>query len=325
MPPDRRRRLDGAIAARESLLSDKLTNACRVFNGVRDGIDGLVIERFGDVLIAQLHEGRLTLDEREARACCAHVADRLGARAVYRKMFARDRTAAPPAVDQGHHNPVPWIGTAVDEEIVIHEHGARYVIRPYDGYSVGLFLEHRENRRQIRALAGGRRVLNTFAYTCAFSVSAALGGAAETVSVDIAKRTLDWGKRNFLANDLTPDDHKFRVADTLDFCRRAQRRQERFDLVILDPPSFSRARNSRRVFNLDAQLDELVAAALPVIAPGGLLLLATNHRTIRYHRLEQALRRACAGRKLQSSSRQKLPPDFQNDPDYSKSILAEIG
>jgi len=111
------------------------------------------------------------------------------------------------------------------EEYAVLENGIRFLVRPHDGHSTGLFLEHRDNRKRVRRLAAGRNMLNAFAYTCGFSVAAALGGAAGTVSVDVSKKYLEWGKCNFAANELNLADHRFICSDIFDYYRRARRRR----------------------------------------------------------------------------------------------------
>ena len=100
---------------------------------------------------------------------------------------------------------------------------------------MGLFLDQRDNRRRIRAQARGKDVLNLFAYTCGFSVAAAAGGAASTVSVDLSPKALEWGRANFALSHLDPSDHQFIKSDAFDYLRRAARQGKRFDIIILDP------------------------------------------------------------------------------------------
>src|SRR5262245_17199557 len=217
-PASIRTAIAAAVARREKLLADSRTNMLRLFNDEADGVAGLVIEKFADVLIVQLHEGRFTGNaEVELRAPIESLAEQRGIRSVYLKRFATDRSAAAKALETEHRDRMPWIGAPAAEEFDALESGVRFRIRPYDGYSVGAFLDARENRRRVRELARGRRVLNTFAYTCGFSVAAALGGAAETISVDVSKRYLEWGKRNFAANDVSSDGHWFICSDVFDY------------------------------------------------------------------------------------------------------------
>ncbi len=313
-----------ALSRRHALTADPATTAYRVFNGAPDGIPGLIIERFGRVLIAQLHEDRLRLPVEQVRAMLEPLRHQLGARAVYRKLFVRDRAKAGADVEREHTSPAPWIGEPVEPEFPILEHGLRYLIRPYDGFSVGLFLEHRGTRQRVRELAVGRRVLNTFAYTCGFSAAAVAGGAAGVSSVDLHRRYLEWGKRNFAANTLSPEGHWFFCSDVFDFYARAERQGRRYDLVILDPPTFARLRRPDRRFKLQEQIGALCAGAVRLLDPGGLILLATNDRGLSRSRLEEELATAAAGRACQILERPSLPVDFAGDPDYSKTMIARL-
>lgn len=310
--------VEAALQAREPLLRDKTTNAYRVFNGAADGVAGFILERFGATLIAQIHEGALEFPEEFAREIAERFAQRLEATAVYRKVFARDRNAALAQLEATHHDPQPWIGTPTEAEIEAMELGVKFIVRPYDGYSTGLFLDQRMNRRRVRQLAPGRRVLNTFAYTCGFSLAAALGGAVETVSVDISGKSLEWGQRNFAANDVAGEGHTFFRADVFDFLRGAAKRERQFDLIILDPPTFARVKGKRGAFVLEEQLDALLGATAAVLAPGGSLLISINTR-----RLSRAALEAAAGAALPNgeiAERPRLPLDFRGDSELAKSI-----
>ena len=317
--------LERALELRRPLLRDQHLQAYRIFNSAADGIEGLVLEQFGPILIAQLHEGRLRLKESETRELCQHAMRQLEARAVYRKIHAQDRSRSLSELEQLHTNAMPWLGRPVEPEIVLCENHLRLRIRPYDGYSLGLFLEHRENRRRIYELAAGRRVLNTFAYTCAFTVAAALGKAVRTTNVDVSKKYLEWGKRNYLENGLDPSRHQFICSDIFDYFRRAQRQGQRFDLIILDPPTFGRAKRPKRTFVLTQDLEHLVSAALELLEPEGIMLLATNCRGISWPRLEKSLNSRTAAAFRPNTRRLVLPMDFLRDEDYSKTVLASYG
>ncbi len=316
--------IERALKLRERLLADESLDALRIVNGEADGISGLVVEKLGPVLIAQLHEERLKIDSEQARGLLEDLQRRLGARAVYRKHFVRERGRVPGEIAEAHKNPQPWIGTVTEPELIVREYGLRYLVRPYDGFAFGLFLDHRDNRRRIREISAGRRVLNAFAYTCGFSVAAAAGGAAHVASVDSYKRYLEWGKRNFEINgvDLTP--HRFYCSDVFEFYGRARRQRLRYDVIILDPPTFSRPKGSGRAFVLSEQLQPLCAGAIELLDSGGLLFLATNDRGIGHRRLEEAARTAAAGRRCTVVERPSLPIDFAGDPDYSKTIIVRI-
>jgi 23S rRNA (cytosine1962-C5)-methyltransferase len=172
----------------------------------------------------------------------------------------------------------------------VRENGVRYGIDFAGGYSAGLFIDQRGNRARLRA-ARPKRVLNTFAYTCSFSVVAALAGA-ETVSIDLSRRSLSRGEENFQRNRLDPRaGHQFIADDVLAVLPRLERRGEKFDAIILDPPTFSR-NQSGAAFQVQRDFERLVALALDVAAPRARLLLSVNHSGMRVTDLELAARQA---------------------------------
>lgn len=164
---------------------------------------------------------------------------------------------------------------SVAEELTVTERGVGYVIRPLAGLSVGLFLDMREVRTWIRAGAAGRSVLNLFAYTCSFGVCASLGGASRVLNLDLSRSYLEWGKQNYELNGLESRKEDFVFGDAFDWLARFARRQQVFDMVIVDPPSFSSSRSG--AFAVERDYPRLVTAAAHCVAPGGILLVATNH------------------------------------------------
>jgi 23S rRNA (cytosine1962-C5)-methyltransferase len=189
------------------------------------------------------------------------------------------------------------------------EGGVRYGLDFAGGYSAGLFVDQRENRARLRAWKP-KRLLNTFAYTCSFSVVAALAGA-ETISVDLSRRSLTRGEENFLRNGLDPKaGHRFIADDVLAVLPRLARRGEKFDAIVLDPPTFSR-NQAGAAFQVQRDFGKLVEFALEVAAPGAKILLSVNHSAMRVADLEWAARHALklggrAGRFLTSAPL----PDF---------------
>lgn len=323
---DLRSRLDAALARREELLADSLTNVGRMVNGAADHIPGLVIDRLGNVLIAQLFEGQLAASEPALRDVCEHAASRLEATAVYRKRFPRDRSGPRTAEQPEHRDPQPWIGTPSEPEIEVREAGMTFLVQPYDGFATGLYLDHRQRRADVRKLAAGRRVLNAFAYTCGFTVAAGLGDAASTVSVDISKRHLEWGKRNLTANGLALDRHRFICSDVFDYYRRAQRQNLHFDLILLDPPTFARMRRPRRTFSLAADLERLIAGAVELLDVDGRLYVSVNHRGTTPRTLQEALRNATRrqGRRYEVLESPAPPADCAGSAFDDKSLVAMI-
>ena len=218
----------------------------------------------------------------------------LGVDSVYVKPFARDRSRlggqAPPETRAAS----PRAGRPQPETILVHEYASRYEVRLYDGFSTGLFLDHRDHRRALAASAPAR-ALNLFAYTCAFAVPLAAAGGHVT-NVDVSNRYLDWGRRNLAHNQLPADRVRYYRMDAMEFLAWASRRaDERFDLVILDPPTFAAgdARRGRKPWKVTSDYPALVQAAARVLAPGGRIFAASNARELALPgALEQAVERA---------------------------------
>lgn len=189
---------------------------------------------------------------------------------------------------------------------IVQEDGLRYEVDFAIGYSTGLFCDQRTNRRFLRSLSP-QRVLNTFSYTCAFSVAAASCGA-ETVNIDLSKSSLSRGRRNFELNGLDSKGHRFLVGDVLATLPRLARNETKpFDLIILDPPTFGRS-GSRKAFRAAHDFEDLIALALTCATPEAHLLLSTNCSTLRAEKLRSMAARVARGK---MTFHQEPPqPDF---------------
>lgn len=176
---------------------------------------------------------------------------------------------------------------ALPLETVVEEAGMQFGLDFGAGYSAGLFIDQRSNRAFLRR-SPGRRVLNTFAYTCSFSVAAAMAGA-ETTSIDLSKKSVDRGRANFLLNGLDPTAHRFYADDVLEMLPRLARKGERFDAIILDPPTFSRG-NKGRKWQVEQDLEGLLQSALELAAPNAKILLSTNCTRLNRRALESIAR-----------------------------------
>jgi len=244
------------------------------------------LERFGDDLLLSYKNDRArdaVLGELPAWSGAAG----LGFRRVFGKFIpVKNEERVAPALISGD--------PALPLTTVVRENGMRFGLDFAAGYSAGLFIDQRANRAFLRQSAPAR-VLNTFAYTCSFSVAAALAGAA-TTSVDLSKRSLDRGRENFALNDLPAPPggaHRFYHDDVLDVLPRLARRGEAFDAIVLDPPTFSRG-NKGRVWQVEQDLGKLLDAALAVAAPGARILLSTNCARLDRRTVESIARRALA-------------------------------
>ena len=176
------------------------------------------------------------------------------------------------------------------------------------GYSVGLFIDQRENRRFVRDLAP-KSLLNCFAYTCSFSVAAATVGAV-TVSVDLSKKSLARGRENFALNSVSTTDHRFIADDVMSVLPRLARKGEKFDVIILDPPTFSRTHRGK-TFQVENDFERLLLAALEVAERNARILLSTNCSSLGERALE-VMGRFClkASRRAGGFHRERALPDF---------------
>jgi 23S rRNA (cytosine1962-C5)-methyltransferase len=191
---------------------------------------------------------------------------------------------------------------------IVTEHGVRYGIDFGAGYSAGLFVDQRANRGRVRKLAP-KRMLNTFAYTCSFSVVAAIAGA-QTLSIDLSKKSLDRGRKNFGLNGLPRDGQRFLADDVLDVLPRLERRGEKFDLIVLDPPTFSLGNRGRR-WQVEEQIEDLLRAALELAAPKAAILVSTNCTKLDLSALERIARFALKTARLGGDISHEPPlPDF---------------
>ena len=188
----------------------------------------------------------------------------------------------------------------------VREANCKFLVNFTDYLDTGLFLDHRPTRALIQQLAKGKRFLNLFAYTGTATVHAVVGGAAATTTVDMSATYLAWARRNLALNGFSDRKHEFIQADCLVWLDEEQRR--RFDLIFLDPPTFS---NSKRMeYTLDVQRDHvaLIQAAVKLLDRGGVLLFSNNYRNFK---IDSA---ALTGLTLQDLSRATLPKDFERDP-----------
>src|SRR6059058_112567 len=191
---------------------------------------------------------------------------------------------------------------------VVMERGLRFEIDFSGGYSVGLFIDQRENRSFVRKSAP-KQMLNCFAYTCSFSLAAAVAGA-NTVSVDLSQRSLERGRANFALNDLPATGHHFIADDVFEVLPRLSRQDQKFDVIVLDPPTFSRTHRGK-TFQVESDYETLLSAAIEVVERDGQILLSTNCSTIGERALE-VMARYClkVTRRAATFHRQPALPDF---------------
>jgi 23S rRNA (cytosine1962-C5)-methyltransferase len=258
------------------------------------------VERYGvDVLIS--HKTDAALERLKTELCLWA----LNVGFSYRRVFARFL----PKQNAEREAPTLILGDPdTNLQSTALERNLCYAIDFSAGYSVGLFIDQRENRRFVRDL-GPKTLLNCFAYTCSFSVAAATVGAS-TVSVDLSKKSLARGRENFALNSVATTDHRFIADDVLAVLPRLARKGEKFDVIILDPPTFSRTHRGK-TFQVENDFEMLLLTALEVAERNAHILLSTNCSTLGQRVLE-VMGRFClkAARRAGDFHREPPLPDF---------------
>ena len=201
-------------------------------------------------------------------------------------------------------------GDGDSRDVVVLEHGLQFIVRPEMGLDAGLYPDMRDVRRWLKPHWRGRRVLNTFAYTGAFSVSAAAHGATRIETVDLAGTAIERCRANFVANGLSTEEHGFWVEDTFAALDRFRRAGTTFDLIIVDPPSF--ARGPSGVWSVERDLSRLVSGCLRVLAEGGWILVATNQGSMSPREFQKHIHSASlkVGRRLRLIHQGSPPHDI---------------
>lgn len=316
---------------RQAIIDEKATDCYRIAHGESDGWPGVYIDKIGDWLLAQSAE-RLTDAQ---QAVVESWATAISARGVYSKRLSR-------AVGQSNVNdtsPQLVAGAAAPPAFMVRENGLSFELSFAEGYSIGLFLDQRDNRRRFLvnhvgdgftlfpAGAQNATVLNAFAYTCGFSAAAAKAGAHVT-SLDLSKKYLEWGKRNFAHNGIDPAEHDFIFGDVFDWMRRLTRKARVFDCIVLDPPTFSHSKTGG-AWRAEKNFGALIEAALPLLKPGGVLLACTNAAKLNPDDFLRMIVRSVAGRRRQIVREQYAPqpPDFpvsRGEPAYLKAVWLRI-
>ncbi|MBM7704143.1 class I SAM-dependent rRNA methyltransferase [Metabacillus iocasae] len=260
-----KRKLTAAIQERRSFYEDKETTAFRVFNGEGDGIGGFTIDYFdGYYLINWYSKGIYTFQPLIIEA----LKEVVEFKAIYeKKRFDRDGKY----IEDDEF----VVGKRGEFPIIVKENGVRFAIYLNEGAMVGVFLDQRHVRKTImEKYSNGKSVLNTFSYTGAFSIFAALGGATKTTSVDLANRSLNRTIEQFSINDIDFEAQDIIVEDVFKYFKYAVKKELKFDTVILDPPSF--ARSKKHTFSASKDYKNLLKEAIAITEDNGTIVASTN-------------------------------------------------
>jgi 23S rRNA (cytosine1962-C5)-methyltransferase len=278
-------RLNAAIQLRRDHADLTGTTAYRLVNAEGDGLPGLTVDRYGDYLMVQLYTAAWRSHLPLVTQVLQELLQPVGIHEKSRPRQTRELEAVSETKRYGRL----LVGTAAPERLTVQENGLNFIVSLEQGLNTGLFIDQRTNRHDLMQRVRGKRVLNLFAYTGAFSVAAAAGGATLVTSVDASPTYTDWARGNFGANRLNPKRHEFIVGDCLTTLAALASQGKLYDVILMDPPSFSTTTKSR--FTTRGGTSGLVAAALPLLMAGGLLITSSNHQKVEVADYLKELRR----------------------------------
>ena len=256
-----RTRIEGALALREALPARRHTNALRLVHGESDGLPGLIVDRYADVLVAQFLAAGV---ERWRDPILDALSELTAAEAIFERSDAEVRKleALEPRVGFAR-------GNRSASRCPIVEYGLNFRVDVEQGQKTGFFLDQRENRQRVRELAAGRDVLDGFAYTGGFSIAALAGGAHRVTAIESSASALEVARENLAANPLDAGKIDFIEGDVFKELRTLRDRGAQFQMVVLDPPKF--APTAAQAHNAARAYKDINLLAFKLLAPGGLL------------------------------------------------------
>ena len=297
---------------RKAYYQDDLTTAFRLFNQEGDGFGGLTVDLYGDYAVfswynSYVYQIRQTISE--------------AFRQVFPEVLGTYEKIRFKGLD---YESAHVYGQEAPDFFTVLENGVLYQVFMKDGLMTGIFLDQHEVRGSlVDGLAMGKSLLNMFSYTAAFSVAAAMGGASQTTSVDLAKRSRELSQAHFQANGINIDDHRFIVMDVFEYFKYAKRKDLTYDVIVLDPPSF--ARNKKQTFSVAKDYHKLISQSLEILNPGGIIIASTNAANVSRQKFTEQIDKGFAGRSYQILNKYGLPADFAyNKKDESSNYLKVI-
>ncbi|HEX1210738.1 TPA: class I SAM-dependent rRNA methyltransferase [Streptococcus pneumoniae] len=297
---------------RSAYYQDDLTTTYRLFNQEGDGFGGLTVDLYGDYAVfswynSYVYQIRQTISE--------------AFRQVFPEVLGTYEKIRFKGLD---YESAHVYGQEAPDFFTVLENGVLYQVFMNDGLMTGIFLDQHEVRGSlVDGLAMGKSLLNMFSYTAAFSVAAAMGGASQTTSVDLAKRSRELSQAHFQANGLSTDEHRFIVMDVFEYFKYAKRKDLTYDVIVLDPPSF--ARNKKQTFSVAKDYHKLISQSLEILNPGGIIIASTNAANVSRQKFTEQIDKGFAGRSYQILNKYGLPADFAyNKKDESSNYLKVI-
>ncbi len=310
------KKLKAAIEARRSFYEDNDTTAFRVFNGEGDGIGGLTIDCYeeGYYVLTWYSEGIYSFKEEIIKS----LSNTIDYKGIYEKK--RFDVKGTYIEDDDFVT-----GERANFPLIVKENGIKFAVYLNDGAMVGIFLDQKDVRKAIRdKYAKGKSVLNTFSYTGAFSVAAALGGAAKTTSVDLANRSKAKTIEQFSVNQLDHEAHSIIVEDVFNYFKYAVRKKLSFDMVILDPPSF--ARSKKHTFSAGKDYPELLKQAIQITESQGIIVASSNCSTFGMSKFKGFIEKAFQemGETYKILEEFSLPQDFKTSKEFKEGNYLKV-
>ncbi len=306
-------KLKQAFSYRESLRLN--TNAMRLVNGQGDGLKGLIVDRFSKHFVVYLLDARWHPHQKT-------ISDSLREHFEIAYLIFKDRTVSGTRSASRIAVDVP-IGQE-NSQTVIEENGLRFHVDLNDHLNQGLFLDMRKNRKLVASFASGRAVLNCFAYTCSFGVYCRKFGASRVTNVDISAKFLQKGKENYRLNNLHEGRSEFVRDNAVRYLQRVAKRNNLFDIIILDPPSFSQFEGT--VFSVKKDMPLLIEKGFRALTREGMLFVSTNLSLISRPQLEEWAHTAAkkSGRKITEVNRLGQDVEFRKCGLMKESFLSAI-
>ncbi|RHW36156.1 class I SAM-dependent rRNA methyltransferase [Lysinibacillus yapensis] len=305
------KKLGEAIRKRANYNESEDTTAFRVFNGEGDGIGGLTIDFFNGFYMASWYSEGIYSFRKDVYTALNEV---VNTRGIYEKLrFNRNGQY----VEQDDY----VSGEKGEFPLIVKENGMNYAVDLNDGAMTGIFLDQRNVRKALRdKYSEGKTVLNTFSYTGAFSVAAALGGSIGTTSVDLAKRSLPKTIEQFAVNGIDYESQDIKVMNVFDYFSYAARHDLKFDVVVLDPPSF--ARTKKMTFSTAKDYPKLVKDALKITNDDGIIIASTNNASFNMKKFKTFIDKAFkeTNTRYKILEEHQLPEDFavpHNFPEFN--------
>lgn len=294
---------------RHRFYKSNLTNAFRLFNQDGDNFGGITIDLYNEYAVFSWYN-----------TFVYSIKDTIIT--AFQMVFPEVRGAYEKIRFKGlDHESAFLYGQEAPDFFTVLENGVAYQVFMNDGLMTGIFLDQHEVRGSlVDGLAVGKSLLNMFSYTAAFSIAAAMGGAVETTSVDLAKRSRELSKAHFKVNGLELDHHHFVVMDVFEYFKYAKRKGLSYDVIVLDPPSF--ARNKKQTFSVAKDYHKLISQSLEILNPNGIIIASTNASNVSVEKFRQQIEKGFDSKKHRYIADYRLPADFTiNKHDESSNYL----